>query len=133
MKLVDAMAVSIEVVDSRWAEGFAAPQLLKLADLQSHGALVLGDWAPYAARDWAAQTCRVQIGSNPPFESRGAHSMGDPAFVLAGWLRHATRGGATVAKGTVVTTGTWCGILMAARGDLVTVEFEGIGSASLRF
>ncbi len=131
-RLVDAMTVSIEVVDSRFAEGYAAPQLCKLADLQSHGALVLGEWVAFEACDWAAQRCRVHIGSQPLFERHGSHSLADPAFVLPAWLRHATRDGAVVARGTVVTTGTWCGILAAAAGDRVRVEFDGVGSAELQ-
>lgn len=130
--LVDAMCVSIEVVDSRWAEALAAPPLAKLADLQSHGALVLGAWVPFEVRDWPAQRCRVHIGAQPPREFRGTHSMGDPAFVLTAWLRHATREGVAVEAGTVVTTGTWCGILPAQAGDTVEAEFEGIGSARLQ-
>lgn len=131
-RLVDAMAVSIELVDSRWQEALDAPALCKLADLQSHGALVLGDWVPYEARDWQAQSCRVQIGAQPPVERRGTHALGDPAFLLPAWLRHATRYGGRVAAGTVVTTGTWVGLLHAAAGDLVTVEFPGIGRASVQ-
>jgi 2-keto-4-pentenoate hydratase len=130
-KLVDAMAVSIEVVDSRWQQFTDAPALLKLADLQAHGALVLGEWRPYEARDWAAQNCRVQIGAQV-MERRGTHALGDPAWGLAAWLRHATRTGRTVEAGTVVTTGTWVGILPAAAGDLVTVEFAGVGQASIQ-
>ncbi len=57
------MAVSIEVVDSRWRQYTDAPALLKLADLQAHGALVLGEWIPYQARDWASQRCHVRIGA----------------------------------------------------------------------
>jgi 2-keto-4-pentenoate hydratase len=34
--------------------------------------------------------------------------------------------------GTVVTTGTWVGILTAGEGDLVSVEFPGIGRASVQ-
>ena len=130
--LIDAMTVSIELVDSRWQETLDAPALAKLADLQSHGALVLGDWVPFAARDWQAQACRVQIGAQPPVERRGSHSLNDPAFLLPAWLRHATRHGGPVAAGTVVTTGTWVGILHAAAGDLVTAEFPGIGRASVQ-
>lgn len=131
--LVDAMAVAIEVVDSRWQQGVAAPALLKLADLQSHGALVLGDWTPFARRDWAAQTCVVQVGTQPAVLRCGTHSMGDPAWLLPAWLRHATtREGQTVPAGTVVTTGTWCGMLPAAAGDCVTVRFEGVGEASVQ-
>lgn len=130
--LVDAMAVSIELVDSRWQQGLDAPALCKLADLQSHGALVLGEWVPFAARDWRRQSCRVRIGAQPAIERVGTHAMGDPAFVLAAWLRHATRDGARLRAGTVVTTGTWVGILHAAAGDLVGAEFAGIGSASVQ-
>lgn len=130
--LVDAMCVSIEIVDSRWQEGLEAPALAKLADLQSHGALVLGDWQPFVPRDWSAQVCRVQIGPQPLVERRGSHSMRDPAFVLLAWLRHVTRNGETVAAGTVVTTGTWVGILDADAGDPVHAEFPGIGAASIQ-
>jgi 2-keto-4-pentenoate hydratase len=127
--LIDAMTVSIEIVDSRWQQGVEAPALLKLADLQSHGALVLGDWRPFAPRDWSVQAGTVTIGSAGPAQFRGTHSMADPAWVLPAWLRHATRDGATVPAGTVVTTGTWCGMLPAAHGDLVTARFDGIGEA----
>jgi 2-keto-4-pentenoate hydratase len=130
--LVDAMAVSIEIVDSRWQQGAAAPALLKLADLQAHGALVLGEWVPFAQRDWLAQRCTVQIGSQPAVERRGTHSMGDPTWLLPAWLRHATREGQTVPAGTVVTTGTWCGMLPASVGDRVVARFDGIGEASVR-
>jgi 2-keto-4-pentenoate hydratase len=130
--LVDAMAVSIEIVDSRWVQGVDAPALLKLADLQSHGALVLGAWMPYAPRHWAAQTCSVTIGAQAPVEWRGSHSMGDPVWVLPGWLRHATREGRSVPGASVVTTGTWCGMLLASPGDLVTARFAGIGEAAVQ-
>jgi 2-keto-4-pentenoate hydratase len=130
--LVEAMAVSIEIVDSRWAQGVEAPGLLKLADLQSHGALVLGEFVPFAPRDWGRQRCRVWIGQDAHIERIGTHSLNDPAWLLPIWLRHATRQGQSVPRGTVVTTGTWCGMLPARAGDLVRVEFEGIGIASVQ-
>ena len=130
--LVDAMCVSIEIVDSRWREMRSAPALLKLADLQSHGALVLGGWQPFATRDWSRQTCVVRIGEGEPRSFQGTHSLGDPAWLLPAWLRHVTRQGATVPQGTVVTTGTWCGMLEARKGDRVRAEFEGIGSAEVQ-
>jgi 2-keto-4-pentenoate hydratase len=130
--LVDAMCVSIELVDSRWIEGRNAPPLAKLADLQLHGALVLGEWVPFAARDWAAQTCVLSIGDAAPQTFRGTHSLGNPAFVLPAWLRHATRDGSVLPGGTVVTTGTWCGLPMAAAGDRVVAEFPGIGQAAVQ-
>ncbi len=130
--LVDAMCVSIEIVDSRWLEGLQAPAMAKLADLQSHGALVLGSWVPFREIDWSVQDCRVQIGDQSAVEHRGSHALADPCHLLPAWLRHATRNGDAVVAGTVVTTGTWVGILPAAAGDLVNVEFPGIGAASVQ-
>lgn len=130
--LIDAMCVSIELVESRWVEGLDAPALAKLADLQSHSALVLGEWQPFAVRDWSSQVCRVRIGTQPEMVFRGSQPLADPAFALPVWLRHATRHGATLAAGTVVTSGTWCGILRAKAGDAVDVLFEGIGRASVQ-
>lgn len=128
--LVDAMAVSIEVVDSRWQQAFQAPALLRMADVLSHGALVLGEWVAFTPRDWLAQACRVRIGDR---ESRhvGTHSCWDPCWVLVDWLRHASRD-AEVPAGTVVTTGTWCGMLPARAGESVSVDFDGIGEARLQ-
>lgn len=131
-ELIGAMCVSIEIVDSRWEEGLNAPALAKLADLQSHGALVLGTWVPFARQDWHTQTCRAHIGGQPHVERQGTHPLADPAFVLPAWLRHVTRDGQTVPAGTVVTTGTWVGILPAARGDLVIAEFPGIGRTAVQ-
>lgn len=130
--LVDAMCVSIEVVDTRWLQGRAAGALLKLADLQAHGALALGEWRPFEPRDWSQQGCAVWIGDAAAQSFRGTHSFGDPAWLLPIWLRHVSRHGATVPRGTVVTTGTWCGLLPAQKGDRVRAVFEGIGGAEVQ-
>jgi 2-keto-4-pentenoate hydratase len=130
--LVDAMCVSIEIVDTRWQQRAAVPALLKLADLQAHGGIVFGDWVPFAPRDWAAQRCTVRIGDQPLREFRGSQALGDPTWLLPTWLRHCTRDGATVPAGTVVTTGTWCGILPAEAGQLVVVQFDGVGEARIQ-
>lgn len=129
---LDGMTVSIEVVDSRWQQARSAGALLKLADMQSHGALALGEWKPYVPRDWAQQECTVQIGAAPAQSFRGTHSFADPAWLLPTWLRHLTRHGATVPRGTIVTTGTWCGLLEAKAGDKVRAVFEGIGEAEIQ-
>jgi 2-keto-4-pentenoate hydratase len=130
--LIDAMAVSIEIVDSRWQQSLQAPPLLRMADLQSHGALVLGAWVPFdAARDWSQQRCEVHIGGVAR-EFRGTHTLADPSYVLTAWLQHATAEGAVLPAGTVVTTGTWCGALEAKAGDEVRVLFDGIGEAAVQ-
>jgi hypothetical protein len=130
--LVDAMAVSIEIVDSRWDDPAGATALMRLADQQSHGALVLGEWVPYAPRDWAVQTCETRVADQPALQCVGTHPLGDPAWLLPIWLQHVTRRGETVPAGTVVTTGSWVGVVPARKGDEVVVDFPGIGRAGLR-
>ena len=131
-RLLDGMCVSIEIVDSRWQQAREAAALLKLADMQSHGALALGAWKPYERRDWAAQACSVTVGDAEPRTFKGSLSLQDPAWLLPAWLRHATRNGGTVPAGTVVTTGTWCGMLPARAGDRVRAVFDGIGEAEVQ-
>jgi 2-keto-4-pentenoate hydratase len=129
--LIDAMAVSVEIVDSRWQDLAATPALLRLADSQVHGALVLGEWQPYAAVDWASQRCETKIGDAETVVREGTHPLADPAWLLPTWLRHVTRHGQTAPAGTVVTTGSWVGVLPCRRGDQVTAEFPGIGAVRL--
>jgi len=128
-ELVDAMCVSIEIVDSRWTDPAQASAPQKLADLQSHGALALADWVPYARRDWSAQRCSVTIGEAAPVERTGTHPLGSPTWLLPVWLRHAAREGRALPAGTLVTTGAWAGMLPARAGDRVGAAFDGIGRA----
>lgn len=129
---VDAMAVAVELVGSRWTEGLSAPDLLRMADHQSNAGLVHGPWEPYAARDWSTQTCQVQIGNAPPVMRTGSHSLNDPAWLLPAWLQHLTRTGTTVPAGTVVTTGSWVGCLPVQPGERVWVNFAGLGDVTVQ-
>lgn len=129
----DAMCVAIEVVDSRWAEAMDAPERLRLADLQSHGALVLGDWRPLRAVDWATQACRIDVNGQPAARSVASHACVDPGSVLHGWLAHVLARVGTLEAGDVVTTGSWGGALWVAPGDAVAVEFPGLGVLALDF
>ena len=47
--------------------------------------------------------------------------------LLPQWLRYATAHFGSLRAGSVVTTGSWCGLLLAAPGDAVRVQFDGIG------
>lgn len=125
--LIDAMAVSVEVVDSRWLQQLQAPDALKAADLLCHGALALGAWQAYTPRDWARQSCTVRIGQQALVQRQGSHSLQDPAWLLSAWLRYATQHFGIVRAGSVVTTGSWVGLLMAQAGDTVEATFDGVG------
>lgn len=129
--LIDALAVSIEVVDCRWVDDGHLPPLLRLADFQSHGALALGPWTPWRDTDWSRQRCELQVDDAPVLARVGSHPLGTPQWLLPIWLRHLTRHGATVPAGTVVTTGTWTGLTPVQRCSTVQVRFAGLGEAAL--
>lgn len=130
--LVDAMTVSIELVTSRWLEAGAAPALLRQVDMLSHGALALGDWQPFKARDWWAQACELRVNEGPVLRGVGGHSLGDPAWGLAAWLKHVTRHGDSLPAGSVVTTGAWLVQPGLQAGDRVTASFAGLGTVAVQ-
>ena len=134
--LIDAYAVAIEFVDSRWREGLQAPALTLLADGQCHGGLALGPWqdfAPLRSHNWAQQVCTLQVNDAPAQSFTGSHSLQDPTWLLTSWLQHVTAHYGTVRAGTVVTTGTWTGCPAVQAGDLVSVHFEGLGGLRWQF
>ncbi|MDT7839040.1 fumarylacetoacetate hydrolase family protein [Aquabacterium sp. OR-4] len=133
--LIDALAVAVEVVDTRWASLADAPPRLKLADFQVHGALVLGPWQAWdgwRGHDWAAQRGQLRLGDAAPINFQGTHTLGTPGWLLPIWLRHLTRHGHSVPAGTVVTTGSWSGCRPVARGSRVAVQFQGLGGFTLQ-
>lgn len=139
LELIDGITAAIEVVDTRWRQHLKAPPLLLAADGLCHGALVLGPWQDAARllprhlpRDWAAQVCRLRVGAAPEQAFTGTHPLGDPLWLLAGWLQELVRRYGSVPAGTVVTTGTWNGLAFARAGDLVVADLDGIAQASLQ-
>ncbi|MBV8500911.1 MAG: fumarylacetoacetate hydrolase family protein [Paucibacter sp.] len=126
--LIDGFSVAIEGLASRWQQGMAADPLLKNADCQSHGGLSLGPWMRWKpGRDWARQPCELQINGEAPMAGLGGHGLNDPAWVMVPWLQAATRHGATVPAGSVVTTGSWRVALKLRAGDLAVARFADLG------
>lgn len=123
----DAMCIAVELVASRWAEGLAAPALLRMADHQSNAGLLLGPWQPFKALDWAQLEWRLAIAGQPDIVRRGGHSLADPAGVLPAWLKHATRHGRALPAGTVVTTGAWGGLHPTTGVAHGTLSIDGLG------
>jgi len=128
---LDAMAVSIELVDFRWQGQDQAPRGLRSADLQSNGALVIGDWTPLRPVDWAAQVATLEIDGRAIGRYQGSFAGGDPLWFAPQWLAHAVARHGRLAEGSVLTSGTWCGLVWLDGRAEVRAAFEGIGEASL--
>ena len=132
LQAVDAVAVTIEVLDSRIKNWMEAGELWHLADQQMNGALALGsevlDWQ---AIDCATQAVQLYVNGELVVDDAGSHPQLDPRTLLGGFVRQLTSRGYKLLPGSWVTTGTWTGISAAKPGDEVQCVFTGVGQASL--
>lgn len=129
LEVAEALVV-IELCATRLADWARAPASWKLADFQSNSACVLGSGTRNAI-DFAAQRVEVWINGRVAASATGAHPSGDPSTLIPWLVRHVRRRGG-LEPGDIVTTGAWSGIVPAAAGDEVVVNFPGIGEARVR-
>jgi 2-keto-4-pentenoate hydratase len=133
VRAVGEIVVTIEIVDARIVDAAGAPAMLKLADAQMHGALVVGTGIPWRPVDWERQRVVVKRDGVVVHDARGGHALRDPASLLPWFVDHVDARLGGVCAGDLVTAGTWIGILPAAAGDAIDVVFDGIGAASVSF
>ena len=130
---VTSVLATIEVVDTRFASYEATPLLHRAADFMSNGALVLGEiWAEPRRDDLARLEVTVEIGGAVAARVTGGYANGDPRLPALAFLRAPGRP-AVIARGTVITAGSYAGLLRARPGDSVTATFTGHAPLSLRF
>lgn len=132
---VDAVLPAIEVVESRLADRRDSAPLSQLADLQSHGALVLGQPSSLhpADLDLRAVQAFLAFDGQPVASTRGANPAGDVWRLLAWLTWHCARRGQPLRAGQVVTTGSCTGLLFAAEDAHVQAQLDGAGLVELRF
>ena len=128
---IATMCVTIEIVGTRMVGGLNAPAAWKTADQQLHGVLVAGTEIPFAPRDWMEQGYKVAINGALRAQSKGTHPNGNAPQPLPWLFTHAQERQRGMRAGDLVTTGAWA-IVPIQPGDLVQVEFAGIGNASVR-
>lgn len=129
---VEQMCATVEIVSSRFAAWPGVDRLTGLADLQNHGALVVGEASPYRVdfpflspkmrflmddHDIVADT----VGGKP------ANTVGDPRRALPWFVDHCTRHlGIPVTPDMIVTAGSYTGLYLPKRGGSVRAEIEGL-------
>ncbi|HVZ14973.1 MAG TPA: fumarylacetoacetate hydrolase family protein [Bauldia sp.] len=134
-EVADAVSacVAIEVVDSRYQDQAAEPELDRIADFFGNSALVLGppvhDWR---SLPFATIHVSLSIDGKALIDQRGGHGSGDPLQACVLFV-NAMRLGAGVPAGTAVTTGTYTGAPMLPVGSTAEVVIEGLGSAQVTF
>ncbi|ACA18296.1 Hydratase/decarboxylase [Methylobacterium sp. 4-46] len=132
---VEAVLPVIEVVETRldgWGE---ADPLARLADLQSHGALILGPPSRLdpAALDLRTVAADLSVDGRAVAATRGGNPAEDVWRLLAWLADHAAARGRPLRAGQVVTTGSCTGMLFCAQGTRVAAELAGIGAVAMRF
>jgi 2-keto-4-pentenoate hydratase len=131
---VAAIVVAVEICDSRLRDWKTANPLIKLADFQVNGGLVVGS----GARDWRRvvpqeQRARLYIDGRLVADNVGVHPYGDPIRLLPWLANHCADRCGGLRAGDVITTGTWTGLEFVNAGSEVRAEFPGVGEARMRF
>lgn len=132
---IDCVLPVVEVVETRLAPWRGSDPLAQLADLQSHGALVLGApcTLPAAQVDLRSVQAYLAFDGQPVASARGANPAGDVWRLLAWLAFHCVQRGQPLRAGQIVTTGSCSGMLFAPEGARVQAHLEGIGGLALHF
>ena len=123
---------AIEVLDSAFADWKATPAPWKVADRQSHGALIIGPGAskpPSGPLDQAP--VRLLVDGAVAYEHRGGNTGGDPVRLLVALVNQLAGTARPIKAGDVVTTGSTTPFHRLEPGQRVRVEFEGLAPAEL--
>ncbi|WP_228747458.1 fumarylacetoacetate hydrolase family protein [Bradyrhizobium sp. BR 10289] len=131
----DAAYPAIEVVETRLADWTSSDALAKLADLQSHGALLLGPAAAVniASIDLRRVEAHISIGGDVGKQTTGGNPAGDIWRMLRWLIRHCTDRGVPLSRGQIVTTGSCTGMMFAQEGDAVRVRLADFGEVAVDF
>jgi 2-keto-4-pentenoate hydratase len=132
---IDCVLPAIEVVETRLADWRHSDPLAQLADLQTHGALVVGEPSRVKPADLDLRQVEAYLAfdGQPVASCRGANVAVD-VWRLLTWLAwHAAQRGRPLRAGDVVTTGSCSGMLYAGEGMQVLADLKEIGSVELRF
>ena len=83
--------------------------------------------------DWGMLPVRLVIDGAAEVEQKGGLGAIDPVRPLAWMIDHAVRLGGGIAKGQVITTGSWTGLRYYPPGTRARGEFPGLGSVEAMF
>ena len=131
----DAVLPVIEVVETRLLDRVSCDPLSQLADLQSHGALVLGPPSPMPATllDLRVLQAHLWFDGQRIASTLGGNPAADLWRLIAWLALQCAQRGQPLRAGQIVTTGSCTGLLSAPEGAHVEAEVVGLGRVELRF
>lgn len=124
---IAGIGTSIEIVSSRlsgWPDG---PKLNQLADLQNHGALIVGEFVDFRDDvDFHSPQARLVFNGQDIFNGPGANPAGDPRRLLPWLVAHCRTQNIALPAGTVVTAGSYTGMVFPKEPGTVTGAIAGL-------
>jgi 2-keto-4-pentenoate hydratase len=129
---IETMHAAIEVVASRFQEWPNVDKLWQLADLQNHGALVVGEGVAYN-RDYpfASPGMHFTFSGANVVEGAPANPAGDPRRLLPWLVNHCVSRGVTVEPGAVLTCGSYTGMYFPAGAGVALGAIDGLPPVEL--
>ena len=134
-KAFDAAYPVIEVVETRLEDWTNSAALAQLADLQSHGALLIGPAATISigSIDLRSVEAHISIGDDISKQTTGGNPAGDIWRLLRWLIRHCADRGTPLLPGQIVTTGSCTGMIFAREGASVRARLAGFGEVAVDF
>lgn len=117
---IAGVAASIEIVSSRLAGWPDVPKPSQLADLQNHGALVVGEWVgSWDGIDFLTPRAQLAFNGREVFAGAGGNPAGDPRRLLHWVVRHCHAQGIPLPAGTPITAGSYTGMFFPQEAGTV--------------
>jgi 2-keto-4-pentenoate hydratase len=121
------VGAAVEIVSSRFAQWPDIDRLLQLADLQNHGALVVGEMVAYRSDlDYLAPLVHLSFAERPVFDAHGSNPAGDPRHLLPWLVNHCCTRGLTLTPHMIITTGTYTGLLRPEGSGVLAGKIAGL-------
>ena len=121
-----------EIVDSRYAAWPNIAPAMLLADLLSHGAMVIGSSVPMpAASAFETVSARLAIDGTCVVDG-GGNPAGDILELLVWLANHPAPSGRSLRAGDLVTTGSFTGLETLPPGGHAEARFDGVGTVSIK-
>ncbi|SIT45102.1 2-keto-4-pentenoate hydratase [Paraburkholderia piptadeniae] len=130
---IDSMAATIEIVASRFEQWPNVDKLAQLADLQNHGALIVGEFVKYG-RDFpfVAPTLAFTFEGRDVMKAAPSNPCGDPRRLLTWLVNHCTQHrGIAVTPDMIVTTGSYTGMFFPQEAGTARGHIEGLAPISV--
>jgi 2-keto-4-pentenoate hydratase len=131
---VASVHTAVEIVDTRLEDWRNADRLWALADNQTNGAFAYDPVGqPWRDADYTDAQVRLEVNGKVLVEQAGGNTGGDPRALLVWLVNHCVglRGG--LAAGTIVTTGSYTGMIFIEPRAEVRASFAGLGTCEVRF